>query len=157
MPDLTDYNLTQITKALRAGEISSRELAQAYLERIERLNPSLRAFLTLTPEMALEQADAADRRLSGLRKDPSQPASPLLGVPIAVKDVLCVAGVRCTCGSRILENYVPPFSATAVERLLASGVVILGKTNTDEFAMGSSTENSAYGPSHNPWDLERVP
>jgi aspartyl-tRNA(Asn)/glutamyl-tRNA(Gln) amidotransferase subunit A len=80
-----------------------------------------------------------------------------MGVPIAVKDVLCVAGVRCTCGSRILENFVPPFTATAVERLLAAGVIILGKTNTDEFAMGSSTENSAYGPTHNPWAVERVP
>jgi aspartyl-tRNA(Asn)/glutamyl-tRNA(Gln) amidotransferase subunit A len=113
--------------------------------------------LTLIPELALARADEADRRLSDWRRRPDQPLPALLGLPIAVKDVLCVADVRCTCGSRILENFVPPFNATVVERLLAAGVVVLGKTNTDEFAMGSSTENSAYGPTHNPWDLERVP
>ena len=139
MPDLTDLTLTQMTGALRAGEISSRELTQAFLERIDRLNPPLHAFLTITHELAMKQADEADRRLLQWRKEPEQPVSPLLGVPIAVKDVLSVAGVRCTCGSRILENYVPPFNATAIERLLAAGMVILGKTNTDEFDMGSST------------------
>lgn len=157
MGDLTRLSLAEITSALHRGEFSSRELTQAFLERIQRLEPCLHAFITLTPELALAQAAEADRRLAGWRKDPTQDASPLLGVPMAIKDVLSVAGVRCTCGSRILENFVPPFDATVVERLRTAGIVVLGKTNTDEFAMGSSTENSAYGVTHNPWDLERVP
>lgn len=156
MPDLTDLSLTEAIAALRAGDTSSHELTMAYLERIQRIDSGLHAFLTLTPELGLQQADEADRRLSAWRKDPV-PVAPLLGIPMAVKDVLCVAGVRATAGSRILENFVPPFNATVVERLLAAGVVILGKTNTDEFAMGSSTENSAYGVTHNPWNPEHVP
>jgi len=157
MSELTDLTLAQIIRALRDGEFSSRELTRACLARIERLEPRLHAFITLTPEIALRQADQADQRLAVWRRERDAPIPPLLGVPIAVKDVLCLAGVRCTCGSRILENFSPPYNASAVERLLAAGVVVLGKTNTDEFAMGSSTENSAYGPTHNPWDLERAP
>jgi aspartyl-tRNA(Asn)/glutamyl-tRNA(Gln) amidotransferase subunit A len=157
MTGLPDLNLFEMIATLRSGETSSLEVTQACLERILSLEPQLRAFVTLIPEQALAQAEQADHRLSGWRKDPQQPIPPLTGVPLAVKDVLCVAGVRCTCGSRILEDFVPPYNATVVERLLAAGVVILGKTNTDEFAMGSSTENSAYGVTHNPWDLERVP
>jgi aspartyl-tRNA(Asn)/glutamyl-tRNA(Gln) amidotransferase subunit A len=157
MSDLTELSLANAVAFLRRGEISSRELTQAYLQRIDRLDKELHAFLTLTPERSLEQADQADNRLMHWRKDPSQPLPALLGLPVAVKDVLCVADMRCTCGSRILENFVPPFHATAVQRLLDAGIVILGKTNTDEFAMGSSTENSAYGPTHNPWNPERVP
>ncbi len=149
--------LAAAAQALRAGEFSSSELTRAYLERIERLEPGLHAFITLTPELAMEQAREADRRLMEASKDPESVLPPLLGVPLAIKDVLSVSGVRCTCGSRILENFIPPFNATSVERLLAAGIVILGKTNTDEFAMGSSTENSAYGVTHNPWDLSRVP
>lgn len=156
MSDLTDLSLRQMIEYLRTGETSSRELTEEFLKRIERFDPQLHAFLTLMSG-GLTGADAADKRLMAWRKDSSEPLPALLGLPIAVKDVLCVAGVRCTCGSRILENFIPPFNATAVERLLAAGVVILGKTNTDEFAMGSSTENSAYGPTHNPWDLDRVP
>ena len=109
------------------------------------------------PDLALAQADTADRALAEWRRSQQGQLPPLLGLPIAVKDVLALENVRCTCGSRILENFVPPYTATAVERLLAAGVVVVGKTNTDEFAMGSSTENSAYGPTHNPWDLQRVP
>jgi aspartyl-tRNA(Asn)/glutamyl-tRNA(Gln) amidotransferase subunit A len=154
---INDLTLTQIISILRAGDVSSREVTQFFLDRIERLEPHLHAFLTLTPEKALSQADIADQRLIAWRKSPDDFLPPLEGVPIAVKDVLCVADVRCTCGSRILENFVPPFNATAVQRLLDAGVIVLGKTNTDEFAMGSSTENSAYGTTHNPWDLERVP
>jgi aspartyl-tRNA(Asn)/glutamyl-tRNA(Gln) amidotransferase subunit A len=157
MANLTALSLAQAAAGLRLGEFSSRELAQAYLERIQRLDPHLHAFLALTPELALAQADQADRRLAERRKSPDELLPPLLGIPLAVKDVLCVAGVPCTCGSRILEKFIPPYNATSVERLLAAGMVLLGKTNTDEFAMGSSTENSAYGLTHNPWDLQRVP
>jgi aspartyl-tRNA(Asn)/glutamyl-tRNA(Gln) amidotransferase subunit A len=157
MPDPTDLTLLQAVQALRAGELSSRQLVEACLERIQRLDPSLHCFLNLAPESACTQADAADRRLAAWRKDPQADLPPLLGVPLAVKDVLCVAGLPCTCGSRLLENFLPPYHATAVQRLLDGGAILLGKTNTDEFAMGSSTENSAYGVTHNPWDTERVP
>jgi len=158
MASITDLTLAQIVKALQEGDLSSRELTQAYLERIERLEPGLHAFITLTPELALSQADQADRQYAAWRREPGAPHLPaFLGVPLAVKDVLCLANTRCTCGSRILENFSPVYNATTVERLLSEGMVILGKTNTDEFAMGSSTENSAYGVTHNPWDMERVP
>jgi aspartyl-tRNA(Asn)/glutamyl-tRNA(Gln) amidotransferase subunit A len=157
MADLIDLSLAQMGRLLREGEFSSQELTRAFIERIERLEPDLHAFITLTPELAMAQARQADRCLSDWRKNPAAGLSALLGVPLAVKDILCVSGVRCTCGSRILENFVPPYSATAVKRLLAAGAVLLGKTNTDEFAMGSSTENSAYGPTRNPWDPGRVP
>ncbi|HPH98074.1 MAG TPA: Asp-tRNA(Asn)/Glu-tRNA(Gln) amidotransferase subunit GatA [Anaerolineaceae bacterium] len=156
MTDLTDLTVLDALQALRSGQVSSRELTQACLDRISRLEPAIRAFITLTPELALQQADEADRKLAAARRG-SANFAPLLGLPLAVKDVLTVKGVRCTCGSRILENFVPPFNATVIERLLAAGVVVLGKTNMDEFAMGSSTENSAYGPTRNPWNLEHVP
>jgi len=155
--DLTDLSLVQAAQALREGEISSRLLSEAYLERISRLDARLHAFLAVAPEKTLAQADAADRRLQAWRRQPEEPLPALLGIPIAIKDVLCVADMPCTCGSRILEGFYPPFHATVVERLQSAGAVILGKTNTDEFAMGSSTENSAYGVTHNPWDLDRVP
>jgi aspartyl-tRNA(Asn)/glutamyl-tRNA(Gln) amidotransferase subunit A len=158
MTELIHLTLIRAVQALREGDISSRELTQACLERIDQLEPSLHAFLTLTADKALEQAAAADHQLIAWRRHGGGDDLPLLlGVPIAVKDVLCVAGIQCTCGSKILENFVPPFNATCVEKLLAAGVVILGKTNTDEYAMGSSTENSAYGVTHNPWNLNRVP
>jgi aspartyl-tRNA(Asn)/glutamyl-tRNA(Gln) amidotransferase subunit A len=157
MSDPTDLSIAQAAQELRRGNLSCRELALASLERIQRLDARLHAFLTLTPELALAQANQADQEFFAWRKYGGADPSPLLGIPLAVKDVLCVADVRCTCGSRILENYIPPYDATSVARLRQSGMVILGKTNTDEFAMGSSTENSAYGVTHNPWDLERVP
>jgi len=157
MSDMLDLTLSQMVTSLRKGEISSRELTSRCLERIETLEPHLKAFLNLQPERALTQAVAADQRLQQLRKDVSPDFPPFLGIPVAVKDVLCVEGIPCTCGSRILEGFVPPYNATAVNRLLSAGVVILGKTNTDEFAMGSSTENSAYGVTHNPWNLSHVP
>jgi len=157
MSDMLDLTLSQMVTSLRKGEISSRELTSRCLERIETLEPHLKAFLNLQPERALTQAVAADQRLQQLRKDVSPDFPPFLGIPVAVKDVLCVEGIPCTCGSRILEGFVPPYNATAVTRLLSAGVVILGKTNTDEFAMGSSTENSAYGVTHNPWNLSHVP
>jgi aspartyl-tRNA(Asn)/glutamyl-tRNA(Gln) amidotransferase subunit A len=136
---------------MRRNRLTSVELTQAVLNRIVDVENQVQAYLTLAPEWALDQARQADeRRTRG--ED-----APLLGVPLAIKDVLCVEGLPCTCGSRILEEFVPPYSATAVERLREAGAVILGKTNTDEFAMGSSTENSAYFTTHNPWDLSRVP
>jgi aspartyl-tRNA(Asn)/glutamyl-tRNA(Gln) amidotransferase subunit A len=136
---------------LRQGEISSAELTQALLDRTLDLDNDLKAYLTLAPELALAQAAEADRRRAAGEN------GPLLGIPLAIKDVICVEGLPTTCGSRILESYVPPFSATVFEKLRQAGAVLLGKTNTDEFAMGSSTENSAFFPTHNPWDLHRVP
>ena len=156
MTDLTDLSLLEAGAALRAGEVSSLELTRACLERIASLDPSLHAFLAVAPAPAEAQAAAADRRLAEARRTGS-PAPAVLGIPIVVKDVLCVQGLPATAGSRILEGFRPPFTATAVQRLLDAGVVLLGKTNTDEFAMGSSTENSAYGVTHNPWALDRVP
>ncbi len=157
MTALTDLTVHQALTALAQGEVSSRDLTRACLEQIERLEPHLHAFITFTPELALAQAEAADARRAAARRHPDEPLPLLLGLPIAVKDVLTLEGVRCTCGSRILENFVPPYTATAVQHLLEAGVVVVGKTNTDEFAMGSSTENSAYGPTRNPWDTTRVP
>ena len=133
------------------GEASSVELTQAAIDRILAVDNDVKAYLTLTPELALEQAREADERRARGK------GAALLGVPLAIKDVICVEGVTTTCGSRILENFVPPFSATVIERLRDQGAVVLGKTNTDEFAMGSSTENSGFFPTHNPWDLTRVP
>ena len=153
----TDLTLSQIAPALRRGDFSSRDLTQSYLERIARLEPDLHAFITLTPDQALTQADEADKRLCEWRANPDENLPPLLGVPIAIKDVLATKGIRTTAGSRILDDFVPPYNATVVQRLLDAGMVILGKTNTDEFAMGSSTENSSYGVTHNPWDISRVP
>ena len=136
---------------LARRDISSVELTEAIFDRITQLDPILHAYLHLAREAALTQAKEADvRRAQG--ED-----TPLLGVPLAIKDVICVKGLPATAGSKILQGFVPPYDATAVARLRALGAVFLGKTNTDEFAMGSSTENSAYGVTHNPWDIERVP
>jgi len=154
--DPLDLSLSQTAEFLREGTLSSRSLTEAYVRRAEELNPSIHAFLQIEAENALRDAQAADDRRSKSQKN-GEPLGALDGIPIAVKDVLCVRGFRCTCGSRILERFQPPYTATAVERLQKSGVIILGKTNTDEFAMGSSTENSAFGPTHNPWDIDRVP
>jgi aspartyl-tRNA(Asn)/glutamyl-tRNA(Gln) amidotransferase subunit A len=150
-------SVLQMLEALKLGRVSSRELTLQALERISQLEPRLHAFITLTPNLALRMADDADRRWHAWRNEPQGAFPALLGIPIAVKDVLALADVRCTCGSRILDNFVPPYTATSVQRLIDAGVVVVGKTNTDEYAMGSSTENSAYGPTANPWDLSRVP
>jgi aspartyl-tRNA(Asn)/glutamyl-tRNA(Gln) amidotransferase subunit A len=151
MTDLAHLTIREASALLCQRKISSVELTQAVLDRILCVDNEVKAYLTLCPESALAQAAEADRRRAGLEEHP------LLGIPLAVKDVICVEGLPTTCGSRMLEEYVPPFSATAVERLRAAGAVILGKTNTDEFAMGSSTENSAFFATRNPWDLDRVP
>lgn len=151
MTNLTDLTISEALAKLRAGAISSVELTQAHLAQIERLEPQIRAFITQTPELALEQARVADAaRARG--ED-----GPLLGVPLAIKDVLSTQGVETTCASKILKGYVPVFDATAIARLKAAGMVMLGKLNMDEFAMGSSTENSGFFNTYNPWDLERVP
>ena len=153
---LTDFNVKEAVDALTKGRVSSRELTEAFLDRISAHESDIHAFITTTPEMALEMADGADIKRARL-KNAEETVPPLLGLPMAIKDVLCVDGVRATCGSKILEQFKPPFNATAVQKLLDAGIVVLGKTNTDEFAMGSSTENSAYGVTHNPWDMDRVP
>ncbi len=155
--DYCDYSLSQIDQALRAGDISVRELTLYYLSRIDKQEETLHAFITLTPELALSQADKADQALVRWRRDGGDSLPAMFGIPVVIKDVLCVKDVRCTCGSRILENFIAPFHATVVDRLFSAGAILLGKTNTDEFAMGSSTENSAYGLTRNPWNFERVP
>lgn len=156
MKDLHLLTAVEALQALNLGNISSLELTRACLAQIDRLEPGVHAFLTRTTEQALSQALAADTQRASARQSGAA-IPPLLGLPIAVKDILALAGVRLTCGSRILEHFSPPYTATSVQRLLDAGVVVLGKTNTDEFAMGSSTENSAYGRSFNPWDIMRVP
>lgn len=157
MSALAGLSAGEALEGLRRGDFSSRELTTAVLERIDRLEGRLHAFITRTPELAWQQAEAADRRLRDWRRERSTPLPPLLGLPIAIKDLLAQAGVPCTCGSRILAGFIPPYNATVIERLLQAGVVTVGRTNLDEFAMGSSTENSAYQVSANPWDAGRVP
>jgi aspartyl-tRNA(Asn)/glutamyl-tRNA(Gln) amidotransferase subunit A len=149
---LTALPVHELAAHFRSGQATPSEATAAYLERIERLDPQVRAYLTVAREAALAQAAAADARFRT-----GAPLGPLDGVPVAVKDVLCTRGIRTTCGSRILEGFVPPYDATPVARFRAAGAVLLGKLNMDEFAMGSSTEHSAFFPTRNPWDLARVP
>ena len=148
---LCELAIHRAQQLMKKGEISSVELTQAVIDRILAVDNDVKAYLTLTPELALEQAGEADERRARGENDP------LLGIPLAIKDIICVEGMTTTCGSRILENFVPPYSSTVVQQLRAQGAVLLGKTNTDEFAMGSSTENSGFFTTHNPWDLARVP
>jgi aspartyl-tRNA(Asn)/glutamyl-tRNA(Gln) amidotransferase subunit A len=144
-------SIAELSAALAARETSSEELTRHFLDRIGRLGGQLNSFITVTEAQALAQAREADRRRSAGQ------AGPLTGVPLAHKDIFCTLGVRTSCGSRMLDTFVAPYDATVVERIAAAGMVMLGKTNMDEFAMGSSNETSFYGPVRNPWDLERVP
>jgi aspartyl-tRNA(Asn)/glutamyl-tRNA(Gln) amidotransferase subunit A len=152
MSDLTRLSAADLAAALVAGDTTSVELTKAHLDRIAAVDPAVHAFLHVDEDGALAQAARADERRAA-----GESAAELLGVPIAVKDVLTTQGLPTTCGSRILQGWVPPYDSTVVSRLRAAGLPILGKTNMDEFAMGSSTEHSAYGPTHNPWDLDRIP
>jgi aspartyl-tRNA(Asn)/glutamyl-tRNA(Gln) amidotransferase subunit A len=148
----TQWTISGVRSALLAKKISARELASDFYRRIDNRNAELNAYLTLSPDRAYAQADRIDAKIARGEELP-----PLAGVPMAIKDVISTTGVRTTCGSKMLEPYVPPYDATAVTRLEDAGAVVLGKTNCDEFAMGSSNENSAYGPVRNPVALDRVP
>jgi aspartyl-tRNA(Asn)/glutamyl-tRNA(Gln) amidotransferase subunit A len=149
--DLTRLTIKEASRLLRLGSISAGDLATAHIERIERIDPRVKAFLRLTQEVWEKQVEEADRKIrAGV-------AGPLAGIPLAVKDVLCVRGVETTAGSQVLRGFKPPYTATAVKRLFDAGAVMIGVTNCDEFAMGSSTENSGYFPTHNPHDISRVP
>ncbi len=152
MASLHRLTAAELRRHVADREVSALEIAKAFLDRIEALNPRLHALLHVTSDLALAQARAVDAALTR-----GEEAPPLAGVPVVIKDVLGIEDLPTTCGSRILEGYRPPFTATAVARLTAAGALVLGKSNMDEFAMGSSTENSAYGVTRNPWDLERVP
>ena len=150
--DLKGITIHGLSGLLAAGEVSSTEVTKAYLARIEEVEPAVRAYITVTPQEALKDAGEADRRIKEGRD-----VTPLTGVPLSVKDIFCTRGVTTTCGSRILEGFVPPYDATVVRKLREAGAVILGKNNMDEFAMGSSTENSAFARTLNPYDTGRVP
>jgi len=150
--DFTTLTISQIRELLKSRQATAVEIAQSHLARIEQNDKEVRAYLSLCPERALAQARRVDEAIAA-----GEALAPLAGVPVAVKDVILTRGIRTTCASRILENFVAPYDATAVERLERAGAVILGKTNCDEFAMGSSTENSSFFATHNPRDLTRVP
>ncbi len=151
MSALTDLTIDEAQRRLRARELTSTEITRAALDRIERTEPALHSFITVTPEHALAQARQADARLA------AGDAPALCGIPLAIKDIILTKGVRTTAGSKILASFVAPYDATVARRLREGGAVWVGKANCDEFAMGSSTENSGYGPARNPWDRERVP
>jgi aspartyl-tRNA(Asn)/glutamyl-tRNA(Gln) amidotransferase subunit A len=152
MTELYQLTIHEAGELLRQRKISSVELTRAHLDRIRDVDGKVKAFILVTEDLAMQQAQEADRRFNS-----SATVSPLTGIPLAIKDVISTKGINTTCGSNMLKDFKPPYDATVMERLNATGAVMLGKTNMDEFAMGSSTEHSAFFPTHNPWDLERVP
>jgi len=149
---LHKLTLFELHKQFKAGEVTATEIVRAYFLRLSQVEPKIKAFVTQTKEAAFAQAEDLDRKLKDWRK-----TQPLTGMPLAVKDNICTNGVPTTCSSRMLQNFVPPYDATVVAKLRAQEYILLGKTNLDEFAMGSSTENSAFGPSRNPWNVHCVP
>ncbi|MDH4264138.1 MAG: Asp-tRNA(Asn)/Glu-tRNA(Gln) amidotransferase subunit GatA [Deltaproteobacteria bacterium] len=149
--ELCQLTAYQLHEMLMRKEVTSREVTGSVLKRIAQVEDRVHAYITRTPDLAMEQAALADSRLQ------KGNAGPLTGIPLAIKDLICTRGVRTTCGSHILENFIPTYDATVIEKLKDAGAVLVGKANMDEFAMGSSTENSFFGPTRNPWDLERIP
>jgi aspartyl-tRNA(Asn)/glutamyl-tRNA(Gln) amidotransferase subunit A len=148
---LHELNIKQASDLLGKKEITSRELTQAVFDRIDLIEPQIEAFISLSKDRALSEADLADRRIA------DKTAGPLTGIPFSIKDLICTKGIPTTCASRILENFVPPYDATVMEKLRSAGAVIIGKTNMDEFAMGSTTEHSGFKTTRNPWDTRRIP
>ena len=152
MTELYKLSIHEAGELLRARKISSVELTRAHLDRIRAIDDKVKAFTLVTDDLAMQQAKEADRRFQN-----GSTVSPLTGIPLAIKDVICTQGITTTCGSNMLKDFKPPFDATVMERLNAAGAVMVGKTNMDEFAMGSSTEHSAFFTTQNPWDLQRAP
>ena len=152
MTGIHKLTLADLQKKFTAGEVTARDIVQSYTLRINQVEPKVKAYITQTKETAMAQAEALDGKLKGWRR-----TMPLMGMPVAIKDNICTEHVLTTCASRILGNFVPPYDATVIARLRGQGYLLLGKTNLDEFAMGSSTENSAFGPSRNPWNVGHVP
>ncbi len=148
---LYELTIQEAHKLLEQREITAKDLTHAVIDRIKAKEPKVGAYITVADEIALEQAEMADKSIAAGKM------FPLTGIPLALKDLICTKGLRTTCGSKILENFVPPYDATVVKKLKDNGAVIIGKVNMDEFAMGSSTENSGFKPTHNPWDLTRIP
>jgi Asp-tRNAAsn/Glu-tRNAGln amidotransferase A subunit and related amidases len=145
-------SVSELHELLVRKDVSSTELTKAYIKRIQTVDPELKAYLTVIEDQALAQAAEVDRRIAQ-----NEVLGVLEGIPMALKDNLCTEGVRTSCASKMLENFMPPYNATVTDRLQAAGTILLGKVNMDEFAMGSSTENSFFAKTRNPWDLERVP
>jgi aspartyl-tRNA(Asn)/glutamyl-tRNA(Gln) amidotransferase subunit A len=149
--ELYELTINEAHRLLQSREISARELTRAVLDRISAIDTKIDAFITVSPELALQQADQANRMLA------ERDCSPLTGIPLGIKDLMCTRDLKTTCGSKILENFMPPYDATVIRKLRDAGAVIVGKLNMDEFAMGSSTENSGFKVTRNPWDLSRIP